>query len=168
MQGVGRTIGAVVRQIRRLERSTRVSRKYRDVVALGRVQMDLSGIDRGLLVARTANAIAAVADHVRARDRLSRFAGQCPDAASGHNWHVAGVEVRSESGNNSSCRRAARRRWIRGALRINEESTVLLDDPPIIRDCGGFVLAVDKIHGKIGRRREVDGDGSGTRAHRTL
>src|SRR2546426_8417446 len=70
--------------VRVLERVGRIARQDRDVVALGRVQVDRVGREGRLLGRRgPANAVAHVAHHrIRgAADALARFTGQRPGAS---------------------------------------------------------------------------------------
>src|SRR6267142_7152089 len=81
-----------------MSRVHRIARKDRDVIMFGRIQNDLTGIHRRLCGAGPAGAIANIAHGRRTEHSLAAFAGNRPHAALRHDWHVAGVEVRSIDG----------------------------------------------------------------------
>src|SRR4029077_3592716 len=114
-----------------LERIGRITRKDREVVALGRIQVDRIGIEWRLLArARPANAVADVAHHRYTGDALSRFTGQRTGATGRDDRHVAGVEVRPEGRNDPARGGRAARGWrVRRAGGVDVEGAVFLDDP---------------------------------------
>ena len=124
-----------------LERVGRVARENRDVVALGRIQMDRVREEGRFPVSGKilpANTVAHVAHRCHTANRLARFAGQWTCAARCYDRHVAGMEVRPKGWNDarrvSRRRRAWAARW-RGVCctgRVDVEGAVFLNDPAIV------------------------------------
>src|SRR5664279_1525228 len=77
----------------------RIARQHGDVVVLGGIQEDLTGIQGILLGLRSADSVANVASGIdvytagRIQDSLAVLARNSPHATLSYNWHVAGVEV---------------------------------------------------------------------------
>src|SRR5205814_10076065 len=79
-----------------VERVGTVTRQYRDVVALGNIQMDLAGIDGHLWCSSgPAHTIANIAHRRHAYYPLARFAGAPPATARRPDGRGAGVQTRA-------------------------------------------------------------------------
>src|ERR1700680_3880359 len=150
--------------------------------------MNLAGTYGRLLWTWSANAIANIAHRRHAlacgqsesgRDkstraggtpivnRLARLAGQSgarrPDAARRHNRHIASMEVRPKGQRNASagggCAACYWGGRVRCAIRIDVESAIFLNNPPIVGYNGRLIFAVQNLHYKIAGRQELQRNG---------
>ena len=106
-----------------------------------------------------------------ALEGLPNFAGQISRAARRHQRHVAGVEICSEGWNDAArSARTARGRGIRGAVGVDVEGAIFLDEPAVVGDrvAGSCRSAVENGYGQIARRREDQRHGCGCGALRPL
>src|SRR5256714_13999573 len=165
-----------------------------DALPICRIQIPLAG--RMLREAISGevgptHAVADVAHRVdvrpagRIEDLLARLTGEGSRATRGDQRHVAGVEVgaegRHDAGGSDTGRgraRAARRRWVRRAVRVHVERAIFLDDPAIVGDDGrcdrrvGFrsqnILPVENRYRETRGWEESHGHGRAGAADRAL
>ncbi len=153
-----------------------VGRHHRQVVVLGRIEVDLARIDRDLLGrVGMAHAVALVAGGgevrtgLRVEDHLSGLAGHVAHAAGRDHRHVGGVEVVAQTLDRKRGAGAAVRIHRPGgridlALRIDLEGAIFLDDPAIVGDgrtVGG--VGQNDLQAAALRERQRDGGGRGAR-----
>ena len=123
--------------LRRLERIGRIARQDRDVVALGRIQMDLAGIAPASAVSPVVLQTPLPTSHTAhvvpgdgSSGPIRRKSVPCSPC---HHRHVAGVEI-GPKGWNESCgrRRAAGGSGFVCAVGVDIEGAVFLNDPAIV------------------------------------
>ena len=147
------------------DRIDAVARQDRDEVALGRVEIDLAGVQCSLLRARPALTVADVAYRGLGEERLAGFARDRSQAARRHHRHRGRVEVVAEAFHRQ--RRAGapvriepRPGGVDLALGIDEDGAVFLDDPAVVRDLKP-VLRIPHGDDQVRGRHEDDGRGGG-------
>ena len=155
--------GSDLRAAHLMSRIHRVARQHRNVIVLGRIEVNLAGIDHHLCGTRPANTVADVAyrAHMLPRagieNRLALFAGNFANASLRHYWHVARVEVRTKDRRRplTGSRRASCRQRIRLAIGIDVERQVFLNNPAIVLRIERCLRrSIKQCDLKIARRRE--------------